>query len=477
MKKTWIAALWTAVMMILLTGCVFRTPDELYRLPARSPGYEKLTEKINEVKRNLEAENGGTTVENAVIYSGDNTSTIQLQDLDGDGQTETAVTFLRVPGTEMPLKIYLFTIQPDESYEVSCVIEGAGSAIYAVDYAELNGEGKKEMVVSWQTSANVYQLGVYSLESAQEKAPPAAQMPDQTEHEPEATELLMTTYSGYSLLDIDQDLRTELAVIRVDSTGTTAGTNGLVEVYGWNNGAFVSLGTTRLSTGITVVNKVRANFVTDSISALYITGSLPDRSQTTDIVAWRNGELVNLTMNQETGVSNEHLSSNYTSIGPSDVNNDTVLEVPEPELLPSYTDGLSSDCWLINWSQYSITGEAKTVMTTYHNYEDSWYFEIPENWVGQITISRNDSVANGERAVVFYHWNGVEEEPTPFMAIYQLSGINRTIRASYGGRFILSEDDSTIYAASLIDSKWDCGLEEMDVLDRFHRILSGWANE
>lgn len=476
MKRMLTVVLWTALLALLMTGCVFRSPDELYRLPARSPGYEKLTEKIDEVKRELELESG-TTVENAVIYSGDNTSTIQFQDLDGDGETETAVTFLRVPGTEMPLKIYFFTIQPDESYQVSCVVEGAGAAIYAVDYVELSGEGKKELVVSWQTSANVYQLGVYSLESAQEKpALPAEQLPAQAQL-PEATELMITTYSGYSLLDIDQDLRTELAVIRVDSTGTTAGTNGMVEVYGWKNGAFVSLGSIRLSTGITGVSMVRSNFVSDYISALYITGTPVDRSQSTDIVAWRNGELVNLTLNQETGVSKETLQGSYTSIGPADVNDDTILEMPRPYPLPSYTEGVSSDLWLIRWSQYNISGEAEHVMTTYHNYEDGWYFEIPEEWVDQITIGRNDSIASGERAVVFYHWNGTEEEPTPFMAVYQLSGVNRTIRAAQGGRFILSEDDSTIYAAAILDSKWDCGLEEMDVLNRFHRILTGWTSE
>jgi hypothetical protein len=79
--------------------------------------------------------------------------------------------------------------------------------------------------------------------------------------------------------------------------------------------------------------------------------------------------------------------------------------------------------------------------------------------------------------VIFYHWNGTEEEPTPFLAIYKITGVNRTVRAGRSNRFILSEDESTIYAASLLDSKWNCGLDEMDVLNRFHRILSGWANE
>lgn len=473
MKKIWRGAV-LAALMLLLTGCIFRAPDELYQLPQHSPGYEELTKAINNVKRNLELEFSGTSVEPAVIYSGDNTSNIQLQDLDGDGEPETAVTFLRVPGAEMPLRIYFFTKQPDESYQVSCVVEGSGTAIYAVDYADLSGDGKKELIVSWQASTNMYYLGVYSLENNEQEQ--LAQTVDQQLQQvtgaakplPEATELMTTTYSGYSLLDIDQDTRTELAVVRIDP----AGTNNLVELYGWRNGSFASLGTARLSTGITLT-RVRSNFVADRISALYITGTRMDSGQSTDIVVWRGDRLVNLTMNPETGISNETIQGYI--IAPSDVNDDTILEMPRPQLLPAYRDGISSN-WLINWIQYTQYGSVSRVFTTYHNIIDNWYFEIPDTWVEQITLGRDDSVS-GERAVVFYHWNGTQEEPTPFLVIYKLTGINRTIRAAQAGRFILSEDDSTIYAASLLASKWDCGLDETDVRDRFHRTASGWTND
>ena len=33
-------------MALLLTGCLFRPPDELYRRPERSAGYDQLAEAI-----------------------------------------------------------------------------------------------------------------------------------------------------------------------------------------------------------------------------------------------------------------------------------------------------------------------------------------------------------------------------------------------------------------------------------------------
>ena len=136
----------------------------LYALPERFPGYEDLTGKRSEIQAGLEMEYG-TTVETAVIYSGDNTSVIQFQDMDGDGSQETAVISFRIPGAERSLRVYFLTTQGDtERYEISAVVEGDGTGINAIDYVELSGSGKKEVVVSWRTIEGVNQLGVYSLD-------------------------------------------------------------------------------------------------------------------------------------------------------------------------------------------------------------------------------------------------------------------------------------------------------------------------
>ena len=85
-----LTALLTAALSVLLTGCLFRSTEDLYALPERFPGYEDLTGKRSEIQAGLEMEYG-TTVETAVIYSGDNTSVIQFQDMDGDGSQQTVL--------------------------------------------------------------------------------------------------------------------------------------------------------------------------------------------------------------------------------------------------------------------------------------------------------------------------------------------------------------------------------------------------
>ena len=302
MKNRW-KTLLLAAAMLLLTGCLFRPPDDLYKLPEKSPGYEQLNSAIRSVRSNLEM-TYGTSCELAVIVGGEHTAAIQLQDLDGDGERESAITFFRVPGIEKAIKIYIFR-QFGEEYRVTGVVEGDGAAIYSVDYVDLNGEGKEELVVSWQLSAGVYQLGAYTLDElgapirTQEGTAAGGTVQTADYSDLMATELLLTSCSGatdgssgYELLDIDQDTRTELAVTRIDS----AGVGSQVEVYGWRDGAFVSLSSAGLSSGVVSLVRMQANYLSGEYyqPALYITCTMSDGSRTIDVLSYQKEKLTNL---------------------------------------------------------------------------------------------------------------------------------------------------------------------------------------
>lgn len=485
-KRGALALLLWAAMALLLTGCLFRPPDELYRRPERSAGYDQLAAAIRSVKTGLEGQ-FGVSCEDAVIVAGDNTASIQLQDLDGDGQRESAVAFIRVPGVEKSLKIYIFTAT-DGDYQVRGLVEGDGSAIYSVDYVDLNGAGSKELVVNWQVNTGVYQLGAYTLDEL-EPAADAAVLPQNQAADRaslRATELLLTSCStaveggayssGYRLLDIDQDTRTEVAVVRLD----TAALSGQVELYGWRNGRMESLSTTALSAGITGLNRVTAGYLAGTYypPALYITCAQSDGSRTTDVVAYQPGghegemHLVNLALNDH-GVSRERLRGT-AELGPSDVNNDVVLELPQVRMLPQDRDPGGASAWLVDWYQYSQDGARSRVMGTYYNVTDGWFLETPDSWEDKISVSRSD-VVSGQRQVVFSLWQGEDEPPVPFLSIYKLTGSNRTTRAQAEGVITLREEEDVIYAAQFYDCGWDCGLTENDLLMKnFQTIQTSW---
>ena len=467
------------VMAGLLSGCLFRSPDDLYRQPERSAGYEKLNSAIRVVRMGLETE-FGVRVEDATIMSGDNTANIQLQDLDGDGWRESAVTFLRVPSIEKPIKIYVFT-EIGEEYVVTGVVEGEGSAIYAIDYAQINGEGRKELAVNWQISTGVYQLGVYTLDGvklpeAEEDMPAANRARSRTDLT--GSELLLTrcsvasdSSSGCRLLDMDRDTRTDVLVTRMDASGLSS----QVELYGWQDGALEPVALADLSAGITAINRIRTNYLAGEYDqpALYVTSTLADGSRAIDVVAYVRGEFTNVTL-RDTGVSREIIQG-YTEINPTDINRDKVAELPSPYQLPSYGESASSNFWLIDWAQYDQRGRRNHVLTSYHNMSDGWYLTIPGSWRDQITISRNDQVT-GLREVVFSHWRGEDQEPQPFLSIYRASS-SRSSDLEEEGWMVLREEENITYAARFHAGGWDSGLDELDLLERFDTIKRSWYNE
>ena len=99
-----------AVMSLCLSGCIFKPVDDLYALPILPQEYRDLQNAIDDTMRELGAEY-------ATINYGSSTSTIQLLDLDGDGEQETAAVFLRVTSAEeKPMRVCLFRQGADQTY-------------------------------------------------------------------------------------------------------------------------------------------------------------------------------------------------------------------------------------------------------------------------------------------------------------------------------------------------------------------------
>ena len=112
------------------------------------------------------------------------------------------------------------------------------------------------------------------------------------------------------------------------------------------------------------------------------------------------------------------------------------------------------------------------MLTTYPNVNDGWYLEIPESWRDQITLSRNDQVT-GRREVIFSHWRGEAQEPQAFLSIYRLSS-GRNLDDGEDGWIVLREEENVTYAARFHTGGWNCGLDEMDLLERFSTIQASW---
>lgn len=452
MKRRFLLAVLGAVLGLILSGCVFQPVDKLYALPVLPQEYRDLQSTIDATISELGAEY-------AAINYGSNTSTVQLLDLDSDGEQETAAVFLRVTSAEeKPMRVCLFRQGEDHAYRQVHMLAGEGTTINSVAYEDLTGDGSRELIVSWQLSAGVHILSAHSLGGTG------------------ATELMSTTYNeSYTTADLDRDGSRELIVFQRDTTGE--GYN-VAEYYDYQDGVMVLSSTGALSDGLKNVVRAEPGLLADKKPGVYVTLEL-ENGYVTDVLTLDRLGLVNVTRDTESGTS---LATSWTDSEATtiDINSDGVLEIPRPQQLACMDpEAGAASQYLIYWQQVDSSGRSATSGITYHSFTDGWYLNLPNGWdIGNITVARDDSLsARGVRMVVFYYWPDREEgEPEKFLTIYRLVGSNREARSKQPGRVVLRSDSSAIYCASLDPGVWNCGLSETELAQRFNLITAAWSS-
>ncbi len=440
-KKAILLTAMAVILMFVTSGCITRSIDDLYKVPQPSKEYLQLQSKIDEIL--------SKGAEYAAPIGGSYRQSVQLYDIDGDGTGE-ALAFFRMSG-EKPLKIYVFR-NIDGKYEVYTTIEGDGTSIESINYADLDEDGITEVIVGWTMKGDIQMLGVYSL------------------HDYEATALMLTDYTDYLVYDIDNDEHFDLSVIRHDRSVMY----GSLESYFFNSDGEIESRSTKLSAHLESINRIRTGTLSDGRPAIYVEGIFESTNLVTDIIAYSNDSVFNITLDPQTGISDITVRSYWgSSAYSSDINGDGCIDVPSPQVLPAQTE--STSFRIINWYNFNLKGIKTKTASTYHNYQDYWYLTLPNEWVDAITIRREDTVA-GERAIVFSLWNGETEAPTDFLAIYTLTGDNRADKAESGGRFTLFIGNETVYSAKIIldKSSWQYAIGESELRARFGLIYSEW---
>ena len=442
-----------AALTFGMSGCGFKSVDDLYALPVLPQEYKDLQTTIGTTMSELGAEY-------AVISYGSYTSTIQLLDLDGDGEQETSAVFLRVTsGEERPMRVCLFRKGSDNTYRQVHMLSGEGNSINSVTYEDLTGDGIREIIVSWQLSSGVHILAAYNVSGT------------------EAVELMSAAYNeAYIVADLDGDGSGEIVVFQQDSTGEG---NNLAEYYTYQDGVLTMTSAAPLSNGMKDVSNARAGRLADGRQAVYVTIEM-ENGKLTDILVKEENGLINVTRDPEIGASIVTARS-YTDVGATDINGDGVLEIPRPRALTPLDPESSSTYYLIYWQQFDSGGKGSTNCVTYHSVTDSWYMTLPNGWdTGNIVVARDDSLSTrGERAVVFYYWPDREEGgegPKKFLTVYRLTGNNRNARSKLAGRTTLYTNSTATYCAVLDGGVWDCGLDEEELAQRFRLITPEWAN-
>ena len=400
------------MLAVLLTGCAVGA-EELYALPSRSEQYTHLQELIDE-KLSEGAEYAAPT-------GGDNRQSVQLADVTGDDVPEALVFLANEDRCPM---VCIYRQDAEGAYYLSILINGEGSAVSSVDYADLTGDGVPEFIVVWQVGGDLRLLSAYDLSGENPRS------------------VLNVDCGIFVVCDLTGDGVSEIADLRLNDNG-----DDYLVLYQIAEDMTVSSCMAKLSEGTDEILRVRSGRLRDGAPALYVESRWGKESLITDVFSVREEGIGNITL-----LSSGHSGTVRSGeLYATDINGDGVLELPAEE----------GD--LIRWYELGTGGERVVTSVTLHDYDDGWYLDLTGWETEGLTVEMSQTLEGEKKATLSR--NGER-----LLTVYTLTGENRTDRAAEEGRFSLASRGSTAYAAELYTGD----VTEKELTELFHLIYAEW---
>ena len=433
MKRVKCAALF--LVICLLGGCSGMSIDELYCLPKASEDYYDLQEALSQV------------LSDGLSYdapaSGARREPVQLVDLDHDG-TDEAVAFFR-SSQDGSVAAYIFA-RRDSQYELADQIPCSGSAVGAVEYADLDGSGNLELLITCQVSEAVTQ---------------ALQV---SRYQNNAAESLLTAPCGrYVLTDLNGDGAKEILCI----TDSGAEASAAVTYYTYSGGQMKTGQELRLSENYSDILNIAQGTLEDGTAAVLITGTAEEQMKTDVLIQNDQAELTAV----DCGKLGSSVQLQGGNLYPRDMDGDGNLEIPKGKELPEYEVG-SGTQWTVEWYGLTAKGKSGLKCTTYHCFDEGWYLELPESWDDAISV-REKSETDGActiHSVGFYQKSSGRKTGAEIVTIYALYGAARQEQVEARGLTRLYSDTDMILAVEINEdaAPWEGTVSVAQLSERFH---------
>lgn len=423
------------VAALMLSGCTMRTVGQMYQLPKRSEDYSNLQSVMDKAMTGLKF---------SAPISGDNQQSVQMADIDGDGEQEYLV-FCK--GTaELPLRILVFD-RGNGTYAHIDTIENNGAEFDQVEFVQMDDKPGVEIVVGHKISDMLTRsLSVYTFSDG------------------ESERLITTNYRKFLAVDMNSDQQSELFVLR---SGQLESDPGVAELYSIVDGIIERSNEVGLSASVDKLKRVLIGKLYDGKQAIFVATSVEDTSLATDIYTIADQRLVNAVQTDPEGMGTQTLRNYY--IYADDIDNDGITELPRIiTTKPLSNVSVLEPSKLVLWYAMGSNGKTIDKLYTYYNAAGGWYLKINNKLALRITVEVESNT------FTFYLWNADYTNAEKLFTVFTLTGQNREEQSFSDEKFVLLKTDTTIYSATLESTAKKYAITEESLISSFSQIHQDW---
>lgn len=440
MKKL-ISIILAVVICFLFSACEFNiaSVDNLMRPPKLSGDSSLLQGAFeNSVKYS-------ETVIMKTPMSGDNRSSYLFYDLDND-QKQEAFVFYSDPNIENVAYVSAFKKVNDDWICISN-IKGRGEDIYEVAFADINGDGIRELVVSWNSSSQVEMANLSDFGSSRNRT-----MTIYSYNGSAFTLIKTEVFTKAYIDDFNGDNTDELFVLNIELSDQTKNTVG--RIISFNLDYEVVYEKNFTMTGmLEFLNITNDNYSSENgmHTRLYVDGLISEKGVITEVIdIAHNGFEINLPL-YESNTSEAPLTLRDVRTNSQDIDNDGVVEIPTVETLKS-GKSISGELDEANPLKLTVWSEIQgnSVEQDFNCLFNSTYgymFLFDEESIGKITVVYNSDTTT----LTFYQ---LDENGTLSNEIFSLRAFSKlNWEENDYGYMKLDEKGAYVYGYIIFDNE------------------------
>ena len=259
-------------------------------------------------------------------------------------------------------------------WKVVSDITGYGDDAYRLDFADVNNDGKDEILVCWNTisNSNSHSFVVYNIKFEDKKF-----VINQINNED-------IYLNNYVIVDFQQNGNNEILMFEINS-GTK--TSAKAELYSVNNNEFKLKGETKLDSRVISYRNINVEKAEGDIRVYADAIGSNGASIRTEVIYWSNmyNSIVSPFYSYSTGRTSG--TSRGCLVNSSDINDDDRIEIPTDASLKKLPKNIKS----LNWKIYNKTILVHKAYSLYV-IDDNYNIIIPDEYFKNISAVYNSDL-------------------------------------------------------------------------------------